>query len=174
LTSQAAQAELVGAAMNGIVAGSPALLHTGQPLYSTEPPAVKLYNQIIDKYATRFDSSEYTNGTTTVFAYANAEVTVDALRGALAKYGSGLTEAEFISYTQGMKNIETVVQPVMASFSPSCKTGADGTIWGYWHYDAATKVNTFVPDSGSSWVTEKYLGLSPCYLTQFANKYYSS
>jgi ABC-type branched-subunit amino acid transport system substrate-binding protein len=169
LTSQIGEANLIGAAMNGIIAGSPGLLHTGVPLYTTTPPAIAAFVSAIKKYAPQYATDQYLDGTIQ-FDYTEIEVAVDALKAAFAKYGSKFSTADLIKAAQGMTNIQTTIEPPIASFAPNCKTGADGTIWGYWHYNAATKTDTFVPNSGSQWITDDFFGFNRCYMTIQANK----
>jgi hypothetical protein len=169
-TSEIAVANLIGPAMNGVVAGSPGLLHTGQPLYTSQPPALVAYTNAIKKYAPQFATDQYLDGTTTQFGYVGAEIAADSLKAALNKYGTKFSTKDLITATQGLTNIQTTIEPTVVDLAPSCKAGADGTIWGYWHYNAAAKQNVFVPTSGRQWVTDDFFGFGHCYMTLQANK----
>jgi ABC-type branched-subunit amino acid transport system substrate-binding protein len=172
-TSQIAQAELIGKPFVGIVAGAPNTLYTGAPIHSSPTSVDKTYVGNIRKYFPTWANYGNLNGTGIVELYGDAELVVAALKGTLAKYGD-VTPAHVNAYARKMQNFDDGLAPVILSFAPNCKTGSDGTIWGYWHYNAhptTAKPSLYmVPTSGPKFVTNSWLGLGKCYLTNAANK----
>jgi ABC-type branched-subunit amino acid transport system substrate-binding protein len=173
ITSQIGEAELIGQPFVGIVAGAPNTLYTGAPVHPNPSVADRTYVGNVRKYFPSFANYDNLNGTGIVELYGASELAVAALKGAFAKYGSA-TPAHINAYLRGLTNFDDGLNPVILSFAPNCKTGSDGTIWGYWHHNAhptAAKPSLYmVPTSGPAFVTNSWLGLGKCYLTNLANK----
>jgi ABC-type branched-subunit amino acid transport system substrate-binding protein len=173
VTSQIGEAELIGKPFVGIVAGAPNTLYTGAPIHATPSAVDRTYVGNIRKYFPTWANYNNLNGTGIVELYGDAELVVAALKGTMAKYGD-VTPAHVNAYTRTLRNFDDGLAPVILSFAPNCKTGSDGTIWGYWHYNAhptASKPTLYmVPTSGPKFVTNTWLGLGECYLTKAANK----
>lgn len=172
-SSQIGEAELLGKVLVGVIAGSPNTLYTGAPIYPSPTAADRTFVGTIKTYSPSYANYSFLNGTTQILYYSAAELLVDALKGTLAKYGRA-TSPLLVKYTETMKNWDNNLNPPVASFTPSCKTGGDGTIWGYWHFNphptAAKPSMYMIPASGNAWVnTRKFLGLGKCYLTQLVD-----
>lgn len=175
LVSQLGQALLIGKPMIGIVAGSPNTLSTGAPIYSKPTPVDLTFQANIKKYAPKWDSYAYLNGTTTIIGYGLAMLSTDVLGKTLAGDHS-LSASDIVKTAQGIKNYNNGLQPPVESFAPSCKTGSDGTIWGYWEANPnkakGQPALELKPTSGPHWIDGKDVGVSPCQLTIQANKAY--
>jgi ABC-type branched-subunit amino acid transport system substrate-binding protein len=161
-------AEQVGAPFNGLVTGAPVVNYTGAPFSTSPTPALKTYVANVKKYASGADTTPiYLNSPIDSGYYSIAQVVDQAFTGALKQ--SGLTTAGLVKYIQGMTNIQTTTLAPVKSLAPTCKTGSNGTVWGFWHYDPATKAVTYKLTSGKSWISTDFIG-GPCYLTQFTSK----
>jgi hypothetical protein len=173
VTSEIGEAELIGKPYIGVVAGSPNTLYTGAPIYPHPSVVDRTFVGNIRKYYPSYATYNFLNGTTTIQSYGVAVLMVTAIKGTLEKYGK-LTSALLNKYTRSMTNFDDGLQPIVKSFEPNCKTGGDGTIWGFWHYNpkpTATKPTLYmVPSSGPAWVTNTWLGVPKCYLTQSADR----
>jgi hypothetical protein len=173
LTSQIGEAELIGKPYVGIVAGSPNTLYTGAPIYSHPTAVDKTYVGNIRKYYPNLANYDNLNGTGQAFGYGIGILMVAAIKGTIAKYGT-VNSKLLMQYAHSMSNFSTGLQPPVISFASNCKTGADGTIWGFWHYNPHPTVAKpelyMIPSSGPNWVTNSWLGVSKCYLTDLANK----
>jgi hypothetical protein len=173
LTSQIGEAELIGKPYVGVVAGSPNSLYNGAPIFKTPSTIDKTFVANIKKYAPSLYNYSYLDGTGTIIGYANGMLATYMLKGALDKYGK-ITTANLLNFIHGVKNYQNDLQPPVGSFAPNCKTGSDGTIWGFWHLNAKPtpllpKIY-MTPTSGPNWITGAHdLGLSPCVLTTQAN-----
>jgi hypothetical protein len=172
ITSEIGEAELIGKPYVGVVAGSPNTLYTGQPIYAHPNVADRTFVGNIRKYFPTFATYNNLNGTGTIQNYGIAQLIVTAARGTLSKYGK-LTSPLLNKYMRTLTNFDDGLQPVVTSFVPSCKTGGDATIWGFWHYNphpTAVKPTLYmVPSSGPQWITNDWLKLGKCYLTNIAN-----
>jgi len=173
LTSQIGEAELIGKPFVGVTAGSPNTLYNGEPIFS-KPSAIDLqFVQNIKKYAPTYYNYSYLDGTGNIIGYANGMLATYMLQGALQKYGS-ITTTNLLNYIHGVKNYQNDLQPPVSSFAVNCKTGSDGTIWGYWHYNthpsALLPKIYMVPTSGPKWDSAQFsLGLPECTLTKQAD-----
>jgi hypothetical protein len=174
-TSQPGEAELLGKVIVGVIAGSPNSLYTGAPIFSSPNALDRTYEGNIRKYAPQFANYAYLNSTAVMSYYGDAML-VSTLIGQLLTQHKPVTSATLTTATQHMKNWSLfTLDPPVAGFAPNCKTGGDGTIWGYWHFNphpSATKPAIYMsPTSGPHWVnTRTFLGLSRCYLTQATDK----
>ncbi len=176
ITSEIGEAELIGKPYIGVVAGSPNTLYTGKPIYSSPSAADRTYVGNIKHYYPTLANYDNLNGTGIILDYGAAVLLVTALKGTLEKYGK-VTPALLVKYTQGITNFDDGLQPPILSFEPDCKTGSDGTIWGFWHYNP--KPGTFIPSlymvptSGPHWITNAgWLEKDKCYLSHLADKIY--
>jgi ABC-type branched-subunit amino acid transport system substrate-binding protein len=171
LTSEIGEAELVGKPYIGVVAGSPNTLYTGQPIYSSPSAADRTYVGNIRKYYPTFANYNFLNGTDVIQFYGTAELMVAAMKATLTKFGK-VTSPLLNQATRAMTSFDDGLEPVVASFQPSCKTGGDATIWGFWHYNpkpTASKPRLYmVPTSGPNWITNDWLHLGKCYLSNIA------
>jgi hypothetical protein len=176
-TSQIGEAELLGKTLVGVIAGSPNSLYTGAPIHSSPDAQDRTYVGNIKKYAPQYANYSFLNGTTTLQFYSLGQLTTAVMNDALTKYHK-VTTATMIKALDTMKNYSNGdLEPPIASFAPNCKTGGDGTIWGYWHYNphptAARPSMYMVPTSGPNWVTTRtFLGYGKCYLTTLSNGIY--
>jgi hypothetical protein len=174
-TSQPGEAELLGKAIVGVIAGSPNAQYTGAPIFDHPNTDSKTYEGDIAKYARPFANYAYLNSTGVMADYESAILVADVVKATLAKYHK-VTSALMMKVTGQMRNWDGfTLDPPVASFSPTCKTGGDGTIWGYWHFNphptAIKPAIYMIPTSGHQWVnTRAFLGLSKCYLTQLTDK----
>jgi hypothetical protein len=172
-TSEIGEAELIGKPYVGVVAGSPNTLYTGAPIYPHPTAQDRTYVGNVRKYDPAQATYNLLNGTTTLEDYALAQLLVTAMKGTIQKYGK-LTSPLLVKYSHTITNYHNDLEPDILSFAANCKTGTDGTIWGFWHYNArptAAKPTLYmVPTSGPAWVTNSWLGLGKCYLTQLATK----
>jgi ABC-type branched-subunit amino acid transport system substrate-binding protein len=173
VTSEIGEAELIGKPYVGVVAGSPNTLYTGAPIHSQPTAEDRTFVGNIRKYAPSYANYNYLNGTGIVQTYGIGVLLTTVMSGVLSKYGK-VTPALINSYTRNLTNFDDGLQPIVPSFQPNCKTGGDATIWGFWHWNdhptAAKPQLYMVPTSGPNWVTNAFLGVSKCYLTQAATK----
>jgi ABC-type branched-subunit amino acid transport system substrate-binding protein len=175
-TSEIGEAELIGKPFVGVVAGAPNTLYTGAPINSSPSVADRTYEGMIRKYFPNLANYDNLNGTIDVLDWAAAVLIVQALKGTLSTYGK-VTAPLLIKYVHRMKNFDDGLTPPIKSFQPNCQTGSDGTIWGYWHWNAHPTVFRpelyMVPTSGPKWVTNfGWFTNDPCYLSHLADKYY--
>jgi hypothetical protein len=176
-TSQIGEAELLGKSLTGVIAGSPNSLYTGAPIHSTPDAQDRMYVANITKYAPQFANYSFLNGTGQLQYYSLGMLTTSAIGEALHKFGV-VTPQLLAKTLYAMRHYTNGdLQPPIDSFAANCKTGGDGTIWGYWHYNPhptpALPMMYMVPTSGPKWVTTRaFLGYGPCYLTQLSNQIY--
>jgi ABC-type branched-subunit amino acid transport system substrate-binding protein len=175
-TSSIGQTELIGQPYTGLVSGSPMSLYNGLPIFAHPSPANKTYEGNIQKYAPQYANYSFLNGTTALISYSLAQLATYDIQGTLNKYHR-LTSTLLIKYAQSVRNWTNNLEPPVLSFSPTCKTGSDGTIWGYWHYNphptAFRPTMYMVPTSGPKWITAiGDLKLGKCLLTQQADQAY--
>jgi Periplasmic binding protein len=159
----------IGQPMNGLVAGSPNTLYDGEPIYPSPTTATKLYAANAKKYNPKFSDVGHLNDQTGIIAYALAKLATQ-LAGGVLNEKKDVTSANIVTYGQGLKNWTSGLQPPVASFAPHCKSGSDGTMWGYWEYNSSTESKIeLVPQSGTKWITSLYVGQTSCTLTERAN-----
>jgi hypothetical protein len=175
-SSQIGNAELLGKIMVGVIAGSPNTLYTGEPLSSSPTAIDRTYVGNIRTYVPQDANYSYLNGTAQITSYTTSRLMMDVLAGTLAKYGR-VTSSLILKYTLGLKNWSDDLSAPIASFATNCKTGGEGTIWGYWHYNPTPTVSKpaiyMVPTSGPKRVTTNaLLHIGKCYLTQLDNSLY--
>jgi ABC-type branched-subunit amino acid transport system substrate-binding protein len=168
-------AELIGKSLAGVVAGSPNSLYNGEPIYAKPSASDLLYAANVKKYNPGYYNYSYLNGTSTIIGYGLAELAT-ALVGGVLKSGKEVTPADIVSYGHGLKNWSSGLQPPVKSFATNCKSGSDGTIWGYWRVNP--KPTPFKPalylqpTSGHHWIDGALTNVSECELTTAANAAY--
>jgi ABC-type branched-subunit amino acid transport system substrate-binding protein len=170
-TSEESQAELVGPAVKGVVTGSPNTSSDGTPIYNKPTPTDLTYVANMKAYSPKFSDPIDINSNASIYDYTVAQLIGDVIKGVIAKYGT-LNSANMIKYTSSLKNYNDGFLPTVASFSQFCKTGADGTVWGFWGWNPNKKPHAYqvFVDPQHSWSTDNYLGLGQCGLTKLANK----
>jgi hypothetical protein len=163
----------IGAPIAGWIGGSPDTFANGTPIHPTPQLVNRIYRANIIKYVpAQYAGYSYINSPS-MFGYNAAQVMVYFLKGTLEKYGK-VTPPLFLKYAHSVKNLDDGLQNPIVSFSPACKTGSDATWWGYWVKDPnpapGQPAYYMKPFSGTSWVTNKWLGLGKCYLTDISDK----
>jgi hypothetical protein len=176
VTREIGTAELIGKPFIGVVAGSPNTLDNGKPIYPQPSVADRTYVGNMRTYFPQFATHDNLNGTGTISDGSVGVLMVDAMEATIAKYHD-FTSSLLTKFTRTYANLNDGLQPAVTSFAPSCKTGSDATIWGFWHYNpnpTSSKPTLYmVPSSGPQWVTNTWLGLGKCYLTQIATRLFS-
>lgn len=175
--SQIGLAQIIGKPMAdlGVTAGSPATLADGAPVHGEPTPAHQEYMDAMEKYAPDFTTRNQLNGTLQMIYYTAGTLIEDAINGAGTTAGT-VDPASVTKWIQEVDNWDPGLADPVASFAPDCKTGNDSTIWGTWKWDDATQelyMEPFAPAPGEPMVTNDWLGVDKCYLTQLADEFYS-
>jgi hypothetical protein len=67
-----------------------------------------------------------------------------------------------------MKNWDSGLLSPVPSFAPDCKTGASGTVWGHWQYQATQTPPLALHLTSTQFETDDWLGEGPCVLSKLA------
>jgi ABC-type branched-subunit amino acid transport system substrate-binding protein len=165
-TSQVGQAQLLGKPMDGVVGGAPNVFSDGSPVH-TGSATVADYVAAMKKYAPNFATPNYLNASGPAQAFAIFDLIKTVIEKAQANPGT-VTRSTFVSTLQGMKNWDSGLLSPVPSFAPDCKTGASGTVWGHWQYQATQTPPLALHLTSTQFETDDWLGEGPCVLSKLA------